>query len=418
MMSTWLVPRTDLTTEQLRMVELPVTAHRVIFGLPGSGKTQVLVHRAAYLRDRYGVANGKYRVFILTNVLRDYIRSGVSFLELPDDSVCTFDSWCVEFYRDHIFQNLPRISAGYRPDFLKIKRSVLQHLGRGQNGDRLFDFILVDEGQDMIPESFEILRHIARHVTVFADYQQQIYEGGANDTKIFEALNLSAQSVSLLGTYRNSPDVALLAAYFIKNDEKRSQYLAQIKNNQCERERPLLYIAQDFDDEMDRLVKVIQQRQVLNQRIGIIVPQNKHVFGLAKGLEKRGITVEKAVPPPARTRSSGNTYVQFDNMTPKIANYHSAKGLTFDCVLLPRFTERSFGNYDDDLRARLLFVGMARATQWVYVSTVEGDKPREMKVLEKAEQDKRITFQRYSATLSEKPTTPRKEEIEDEFSLL
>jgi len=237
-MTTWLVPMIDLTPEQMRMVELSPTSHRVIFGLPGSGKTQVLVHRAAYLRDRYGVAKDKYKVFILTNVLRDYIRSGISFLELPDDSVCTFDSWCVDFYKSHISQNLPRISGNYRPDFLKIKRTVLQHLKRRQDMRMMYDFILVDEGQDLITESFEILCHIASHVTVFADYQQQIYEGGANDKNIFDALNLSTHNVSLLGTYRNSPDVAFLASYFIKNSEKRSQYLAQIKNNQCERERP------------------------------------------------------------------------------------------------------------------------------------------------------------------------------------
>mgnify|MGYP000875317154 CR=1 FL=1 len=418
-MTTWLIPRIDLTPEQLRMVELPPTSHRIVFGLPGSGKTQVLVHRAAYLRDRYGVAKDKYKVFILTNVLRDYIRSGISFLELPDDSVCTFHSWCVDFYKNHISQNLPRINSNYRPDFLKITKIVLKYLKTIGHTSKMFDFILVDEGQDLIPESFEILCHIAKHVTVFADYQQQIYEGGANDRNIFEALNLSAQNVSLLGTYRNSPDVAYLASYFIKNSEKRSQYLAQIKNNQCERERPLLYIASSLDDEMDRLAKIIQQRQAMNQRIGIIVPQNRHVFGLADGLKKRGIIVEKAVPPPVKTRSAGNTYVQFDNMTPKIASYHSAKGLTFDCVLLPRLTERSFGNFDDDLRMRLIFVGIARAMQWVYLSTVEKDKPREMVLLENAEKNKYIIFQRSSVGVSGQQKDYNNEDTqEDDFSLL
>ena len=45
-MSGWLVPRSDLTPEQLRAIELPPTEHRVVIGGPGSGKTQMLLHRA------------------------------------------------------------------------------------------------------------------------------------------------------------------------------------------------------------------------------------------------------------------------------------------------------------------------------------------------------------------------------------
>lgn len=419
MISTWLIPRSDLTPEQLRVVELPTTAHRVIFGLAGSGKTQILVHRAAYLRERYKTSKTRFRVFILTNVLRDYIRSGISFLDLPNESVCTFDSWCVEVYQRHISQSLPRRDSYGRstPDFLKIKREVLQLIKQRKDLTMIFDFVLVDEGQDLIPEAYEILRFIAPHVTVFADYQQQIFENGANDRTIFQILSVLPQNISLLGTYRNSPDVAHLASYFIDNREKKLQYLAQVKNTQCERERPLLYVAKNLDDEMDRLASIINQRQALNQRIGIIVPQNKHIYGLSEGLQKRGVAIEKAVPPPARTRANGSTHVHFDNMTPKIASYHSAKGLTFDCVLLPRITGKAFGQFDDDLRRRLLFVGMARAMQWIYISTVETDKPRFFSLFKEAEQNKHLTIQSSSAR-SPGSQGAHYEEDEEEFSLL
>lgn len=35
---------------------------------------------------------------------------------------------------------------------------------------------------------------------------------------------------------------------------------------------------------MDRLADVIKQRLTMNQRVGIIVPQVRHVHGFAKGL--------------------------------------------------------------------------------------------------------------------------------------
>lgn len=47
-MSAWLLPLEDLTPEQVRAVELKPSEHRLIFGGPGSGKTQVLLHRARH----------------------------------------------------------------------------------------------------------------------------------------------------------------------------------------------------------------------------------------------------------------------------------------------------------------------------------------------------------------------------------
>jgi len=392
-MSTWLVPRSELTVDQLRVVEASPTKHRLVFGLAGSGKTQVLVHRAAFLRERYSVQDNTFRIFILTNVLRDYIRSGVAFLGLPDAAVSTFDAWCVDFYQNKISRSLPWNSTTRSPDFPKIRRLVLRFLRANTNSQEPFSFVLVDEGQDLTNESFEILKLISRHVTVFADYLQQIYEGGAEIQNIADALGVSPQKAFLLGTYRNSPDVAQLASYFISDRQRRAEYLSQVKSVMCERERPLLYVARDLDDEIDRLASIIQQRQFKNQRVGIIVPTNRHVHGLTTGLGRRGIVVEKAVPPPVKTRGTAATFVQFDSMAPKIASYHSAKGLTFDCVLMPRLTENAFSRIDGERRKRLLFVGMARAMQWIYLST-DRKTLREMAILEDAISNNHLVIQK------------------------
>jgi Superfamily I DNA and RNA helicases len=63
-MSTWLLPRSELTSEQLRAVELSPLSHQVIFGAPGSGKTQILLHRAAFLRNHLGTKPNRFRIFV------------------------------------------------------------------------------------------------------------------------------------------------------------------------------------------------------------------------------------------------------------------------------------------------------------------------------------------------------------------
>lgn len=62
-MGTWLIHRDELTSEQLRAIELSPSEHRVIFGAPGSGKTQVLLHRAKYLMDTWQVPPDRFRIF-------------------------------------------------------------------------------------------------------------------------------------------------------------------------------------------------------------------------------------------------------------------------------------------------------------------------------------------------------------------
>ena len=356
-------PAKDLTPDQSRVVEMPPTVNRVVLGMAGSGKTQVLVHRAAHLAEKYRIPPDRYRIFVFTNVIKEYIRSGLEFLRLPDHAVSTFDFWCVDLYERHFGKRLPWKADGREIDFPAIRRRVLD-LVRGDAGLRnSLEFVLVDEGQDLGPEAYEIIHEVARHVTVFADPQQKIFEDGADARFIFDRLHVATPQVTILGAFRNAAFIAELASHFISDPDRRAQYLAQVSAGQRVRERPLCFVADSFDQEMDRLAEVIGARQVLNERIGIIVPTNRLLHGFAKGLAERGIAVEKAA---TKEKAGIEVTCSFNNLLPKIATFYQAKGLTFDSVILPRLTEKAFFHVSRDLMKRMMFVGIARATQWVY----------------------------------------------------
>jgi superfamily I DNA/RNA helicase len=394
-MITWLVPRQDLTPDQARVVELPPDSNRLVLGLAGSGKTQVLIHRAAYLAETYRVKPELYRAFVFTNVIKEYIRSGFEFLGLPEQAVSTFDFWCVGLYERHISSRLPRVDGGKTLDFRRIRRQALNHISSMASLQKSLDFVLVDEGQDLGPEVYDILHLSSHHVTVFADPQQKIFEDGADESFIMKKLRIDAPQVSLLGAYRNAAYVAQLASHFIADRAKRAQYLAQVSAEQRVRERPLCFVAATYDQELDRLAEIIRQRQVLNERIGIIVPTNRLVHGIAEGLAQRSVVVERAVTKEKAGKVS--ITCSFANLVPKIATFYMAKGLTFDSVLMPRLTERAYYWTKPDQRARILFVGIARATQWVYLSTVESLEFQEMAVLREAEKQRHLTIQASAA---------------------
>ncbi len=390
-MSTWLLPRAELTPEQLRVVEMSTAEHRVIAGPPGSGKTQVLVHRAAHIVETYNVQPGHYRIFVFTNVIKEYIRSALRLLRLPEDAVSTFDHWCRLVYEAGISRRLPRAGGGRSINFAQIRTAVLRLLRESASIQKQLDFILVDEGQDLTGEVYEILSLAAQHITVFTDPLQRIFEEGAPEAHIRETLGIPKRNATLLAGYRNSPYVAELASCFIDDPVQRGQYLAQRSTEQQVRERPLCFEAASAAEELDRLAEIIGRRQVLNERIGIIVPTKRQVHSISKGLEERGVAVEKAIHPDVP--ADEDQPLNFGSPVPKVSTYHSAKGLTFDIVLMPRLIDRSFPWVHGAARHRMLFVGIARARQWAYLSTVKGDAFAEMELIRQAHAADHIILQ-------------------------
>ncbi|MDP2858155.1 MAG: AAA family ATPase, partial [Bacillota bacterium] len=237
-MSTALVPRHYLTPDQLRAVELAPSEHRVVSGGPGSGKTQILLHRARYLVDTYQVPADRYRVFVYTRLLKDYIRSASQMLQLPENTITTLDSWCITAFKQFIGGTPPVIPGGI--DFGRVREAVREYFG---GKTPCFDFVLVDEGQDMPMGVYHLLRAVSRHITVCMDLKQQIYDFETTYVDVLRALGVRQQNAILLGHYRNCPYVVELAASFLDDAEERRMHLAQTHRPEGERSVPLLYVA-------------------------------------------------------------------------------------------------------------------------------------------------------------------------------
>lgn len=370
-MSGWLVPRGDLTPDQLRAVEMPADRHRVFSGGPGSGKTLVLLHRARHLADELRVPEGRFLVLVYTNALAAFLRAALADLGIPEDAVRTFDDWCAGHFERHVSSRPPLRSSGRIPDFAAIRAGVLADVRTHPRRAPLYDFVLVDEGQDLDESAFETLAAVSAHVTVALDPRQQIYDGGARETQILRALGLPSRSVSLLETYRCSPCVSQLASRFIPGAEERESFLRQARTAPVEREKPLLYLASGGADEIDRLAEVARARLLRGERVAVLLPNRRLVYRFASGLVERGIPVE--VPHRHGETDSPFPALDFASDLVKVMPFHSAKGLTFDTVLMPRLGASDFFNRGDAALRRLLFVGITRATSWVYLCTREGD---------------------------------------------
>ncbi len=354
----WLVPFSSLTPSQQDAVQMDTRAHKAIVGGPGAGKTLVLLHRLNFLFQRCGKNPDSVRLFVYTNSLQQFIRGGSEVLDVPDDCIVTLDKWCVDTYRSSIHSRLPKGDKGV-PDFDAIRAGVLNALESGRLRAPIFDYVLVDEAQDLDVVAIEILKRAGRHITACMDGKQQIYDGRMSEQELVTRLGLSRHNAVLLAAFRCNPMVTELAAQFLPDESRRREFLQQAANAEMDRSRPLLYVADNFSDERAHLIEMVKLRLSYGDSIAVIFPQQRQVHGFAKGFAEAGIAVE--------VQKMGAP-LDFSHSLPKLMTYHQAKGLTFDSIFLPRLDRSSFPDKMRERFKHLCFVGISRAVKWVYMS--------------------------------------------------
>jgi len=387
-MTDWLVSHFDLTPEQIKVKKIPPRQSTLVLGPPGSGKTQVLIQRADYLVQSQKISLQKIRLFVATDVMEKFIGPEVKSLGYPEEIVTTFDRWCHSLYVENISQDLPRVYIDGRIDFKKIHSAVLNALQKNRDLRKNLEFVLVDDGQDMTPEAFKVLYMVAQHITVFADPHHKLSKESASESQIIDTLKLNKVKFFLQGDFRSSRPMAELASFFIEDENFRNAYLSEVRFDDSTSEDFPCCIAPSEEKELRLLSLVVRQRLVMKDKVGILVPTNRLVHRVAKALEDRGIEAEKAIPLSAQNVI--HKPYDFGNDLPKITTYSMARGLTFDSVFMPQLTENAFSKIPLFLRHRHLFVGITRASKWVYMSTVKGEEFGEITKLKSAEIEGKI----------------------------
>ncbi len=357
----WLIPFSNLTPAQQDAVQMDTRTHKAIIGGPGAGKTLVLLHRLNQLFHRAGGKPSAVRLFVYTNTLKEFIRAGNDMLEVPDECIGTFDKWCADVYRQYIADRLPRAKSG--TDFAAIRAGAYKAISDGLLPTPAFEYVLVDEAQDLDGEAIKALQRIARHVTVCMDGNQQLYDTGVSEPVALAKLGLARHNVALLSAFRCNPMVTQLAAQFVTDVKRRDEFLRQASNPDMDRATPLLYISSGFEDEKARLIEMVRLRLSYGDSIAVLFPTQRQVHGFAKGFAEAGIdvSVQKRDEP-----------IDFSTPLPKLMTYHQGKGLTFDSVFLPRLDGGSFYGAMQSRMDNLLFVGVSRAIKWVFMSGTNG----------------------------------------------
>ncbi|MGQ9681900.1 MAG: UvrD-helicase domain-containing protein [Anaerolineae bacterium] len=361
----WAVGAGSLTPEQRRVVQLPRRGNHLIVGPAGAGKTLVLLHRAQHLISQERVDPHALQVLVYTNVLESYIQAGFTTVQLPPDCVQSFYGWVQTLAK----QLGVRVPTGDADDKFQDKLAAVLQAVERRNVGPFLEAALVDEGQDLPADAFRLLVRVAKNVTVMADYNQSIFDGGAHMSEVVDILGVPRDATMLLRDYRNGEDVARVAACFL-DAASAADYLrsraAVIPPDS--RRTPVLFHGESMEDEWGFVAGVVQQEIKRQKRVGILLPARKMARWVHLELDKRCIETVEIQGWKAKD-------VDFNVITPKVLTIHSAKGLTFDTVVLPHLTMRWYQGVSYLAGSRslkqLLFVACSRAREWVCLSTVD-----------------------------------------------
>ncbi len=294
-----------------------------------------------------------------------------------------------QVYREYI--EVRRLK-GYLYDWEDIAQAVYDELEKDAD-KRIYQHIIVDEGQDLSPI---MLKSLIKAIppdgtfTFFGDVAQQIY--GSRLSWREAGLQIARNKIWYFDqNYRNSKEIAEFAVAISKSKyfENKQDLVEPVLPTASS---PLPVIIQ-FEEEEAELNWIVETAisMVGNQSIAILVRNRDLVELVYKKLKSKNIT----------TQNLRNRMGKLDlNAKISIGTFHSAKGLEFDTVFLPFCSvkympseERVLANEsrNEALKeeAKLLYVAVTRAKRGLILS-YSSEKTELLREIESSLYDERI----------------------------
>lgn len=337
---------TDLDAEQKAIYNgAPPAETILVVGPPGTGKTVMAFHRAAYLQALSKKKPDKAlvpRVMMFSKVLSTYTISRDSVAQDVDTS--TMHSWASGWWRRMFRAAPPSLPSN---EWVHDWQEMLKQFAAaaGSVGSRAhWGHLIIDEGQDFPRDMYSALNFISMlaqvdagdskpAITVFADENQRLQEG-ANSTieEVATALALGKERrYQLRKNYRNSKQVAEFAKHFYVGLPSGVPDIP----SRVGRSKPKVVLASSLEVIRRRIAAHASNNP--GEDIGVLCMRDvlrKKVFNsLASRLVNSGMVVqtysyrERREHPPEDLKFDKGGSVT-------ILNFQSAKGLEFDAVFI------------------------------------------------------------------------------------
>ena len=364
-----------LSSEQKKNVDHAPKTHRRLRGAAGSGKTLVIAQKAA------NIASNNKKVLVVTfnitlmQYILDQIKRATYRFEWENISIKHFHGFCSEFLNENGIpwpsskHNESEEETKYKLDDL-VPKLVSDTLKRGQNNkNRIYDAIIIDEGQDFMKSWYDCLSlFLSKNDEVFyvADPKQNLYErenrwidqmkGGGKFNKRWREINRTYRFPKLI-----TKKVNCFAKEFLQKDDSP---LIDEKWELMSLFDPHI-VWKNFEEDKDlnnSILKILEiltkEKKIHLEDIVILVPTHKEGNKIAKFLEKNKIGTINHIFVD-KNRSNIRKYAfRMDLKGLKMSTLNSFKGWEVPTVLLITPTGEKLKTSKVD---QLVYTGLTRS---------------------------------------------------------
>lgn len=346
----WLVPYTKLDNEQLGILQSFKASpgqNLWITGYAGSGKSVLLVHLLMAIKEKN--PRTKVAVVAYTHALLDQLKTGIPFEYRANTDIFTnfgFAKSCTAY-----------------------------------------DYVMVDEVQDLKHEFFIDLNHRGCKVIAAGDTNQSVYDNACPEADIIDYLDLDVHRLNII--HRLSRNARTLAAPFC---EDRAGFMSASMGSSVE-VKPKLVSAKSYDDELSWVATRSTDYANKGYHTAILLPTHDDIkyflrnlcslyrvnsdFVRDKSFEEWTVNYYNEINMGLRNaglpvrylgNGAGTLVDRTDSKKVIIMTYHSAKGLDFQVTFLPFLTRERVMPAKNTPAETLFFVSLTRAREQMYLS--------------------------------------------------
>jgi superfamily I DNA/RNA helicase len=336
-MSLWWARREQLDDVQVNLIEeLPLRESCLILGPPGSGKTNVLLRRAQFVRFQ-GMPN--VLVLTFTRSLTEFIKTGCYDEQnreiFPPSCVVTIESWLRFLYGSHR-EKLPSVGGK-----LIGKKRVLATGAVGFQERGLlpkYDALFIDEAQDLLEEEISLLTEWSPVLFFVGDSRQKLFDE-AEGLEAIRRITPPLNEYRLPFHYRLAPVICRMADRILASEaggqlESTSQYEGPkpgdvFLNGPLDKRAQLEQAASKLKDQVRVYADLIQQ----GDRLGVIVARTEDREAVFDYFEADVNLRGKSKIIRAREEHEGDYDPTFETDVPIcIVTVKGCKGLEFRAV--------------------------------------------------------------------------------------
>jgi superfamily I DNA/RNA helicase len=355
--------------------------HRIIHGAAGSGKTMILIYRAQHLA---AAARPEQPLLVLcfNRTLADRIAAQLRARGVDERvQVRTFHSWCKDVV-DSYQLDVPKTESA-QEWYEALARTVERALETGFVPGGQYTALLIDEAHDFedawLRMATRLVDSSTRSLLVLYDDAQSIYQPKRRKFN-FASVGIEARGrTSVLRlNYRNTAEVLALAVQCARSllegaGEARGEDeipLVQPRTAGRRGAMPTLLTARDATEEAELIADRVREAHSSGTALGdiAVLCRTKYLMSsIERALRARHLAVQSM---------QAQAFRRFDWSKPsvKLLTLHSAKGLEFPLVFVAGLQAMPMRDESLEEAARLLYVGMTRATHQLVLSA-HGQSP-------------------------------------------